>query len=73
MIVSQSSKMHSDSRALNVRDAALYRRLVAKLNYLAMDRPDIRYAASFMVSHASSPKDVDMVVIGQQIEKTGVQ
>ena len=35
MIVSQSSKMHSemhsDSRALNVRDAALYRRLVAKL------------------------------------------
>ena len=29
-----------------MRDATLYRRLVAKLNYLAMDRPDIRYAAS---------------------------
>ena len=38
-IVSQSGKMDSDSRALSLRDATLYRRLVAKLNYLAMDRP----------------------------------
>ena len=57
MIVSQSSKKDSDSGALSVRDATLYRRLVAKLNYLAMDRPDIRYAASTMGSQASSPKD----------------
>ena len=64
MIVSQSSgKMDSDSRALNLQDATLYRRLVAKLNYLAMDRPDIRYAASIMGSHASSPKDADMVIL----------
>ena len=48
MIVSQSSKKDSDSRALSMRDATLDRRLVAKLNYLAMDRPDIRYAASTM-------------------------
>ena len=48
MIVGQSSKKDSDSRALSMRDATLYRRLVAKLNYLAMDRPDIRYAASTM-------------------------
>ena len=61
MIVSQSSKKDSDSRALSMRDATLYRRLVAKLNYLAMDRPDIRCAASTMGSQASSPKDVDMV------------
>ena len=40
-----------------VRDATLYRRLVVKLNYLAMDRPDIRYAVSIMGSYASSPKD----------------
>ena len=60
MIVSQSSKKDSDSRALSMRDATLYRRLVAKLNCLAMDRPDIRYAASTMGSQASSPKDADM-------------
>ena len=38
MIVSQSSKKDSDSRALSMRDATLYRRLVAKLNYLDMVR-----------------------------------
>ena len=61
MIVSQSDKMDSDSRALGLRDATLRRRLVAKLNFLAMDRPDSRYAASIMERHASSPKDADMV------------
>ena len=40
MVVSQSSKKDSDSRALSMRDATLCRRLVAKLNYLAMDRPE---------------------------------
>ena len=59
--MSQPGKMDSDSRALSLKDATLYRRLVAKLNYLAMDRPDIRYAASIMGSHASSPKDTDLV------------
>ena len=51
--------MDSDSRALSLRDAALYWSLVAKLACLAMARPDIRYAASIMGCHASSPKDVD--------------
>ena len=63
--VSQSSKRDSDSGAVSLRDATLdatlYRRLVAKLNYVARDRPDIRCAASIMGSHASSPKDADMV------------
>ena len=48
MNVSQSGKMDSDFRALSSRDATLYQRLVATLNYLAMDRPNIRYAASIM-------------------------
>ena len=61
MVVSQSSKKDSDSRALSMRDATLYRRLVAKLSFLAMDRPDIRYAASTTGSQASSPKDAEMV------------
>ena len=59
IIVSQWGTMDSDSRALSLRDAALYWSLVAKLAYLAMARPDIRYAASIVGSHASSPKDVD--------------
>ena len=63
IIVSQSGKMDSDSRALSLRDATLYRRLVAKLNHLTMDRPDIRYAASIMGSHALRPKDADMVML----------
>ena len=63
MIVSQSDKMDNDSRALSLRDATLYQRLVAKFDYLAMDCPDIRYAASIMGSHASSTKDADMVII----------
>ena len=63
MIVSQSCQMDSDSRGLSLRDAMLYRRLVAKLNYLAMDRPDIRHAASIMGSHASSAKDADIVIL----------
>ena len=68
LIVSQSSKKDSDSRALSMRDATLHRRLVAKLNYLAMDRPDIRNAASTMGSQASSPKDADMVRLGRTID-----
>ena len=63
MIVSQSGKMDRYSRALSLRDATLYRRLVAKLNYLAMDRPGIRHAASIMGCHASSPEDADMVML----------
>ena len=51
------------TRALSLRDATMNRRLVANSNYLAMDRPDIRYAASIMGSHASSPKDADMVIL----------
>ena len=54
--VSQSGKMDSDSRALSLRDATLHRRLVAKLQYSAVDRPDIRYAASIM-------GDADMVML----------
>ena len=67
MIVSQSGKLDSDSRALSLWDATLYRRNVAQLNYMAMDRPDIRYAASTMESHASSPKDADVV----KLERVG--
>ena len=68
MIVSQSSKKDSDSRALSMRDATLYWGHVANLNYLAMDRPDIRYAASTMGSHASSPKHADKVKL-ERVER----
>ena len=60
MTVSKSGKVDSDSHALGTRDATRYRRLVAKLNYLAMDRPDIRYP-TIMGSHPPSSEDADMV------------
>ena len=56
MIVSQSGKMNSDSHALRMRHATLYWRLVAKLNYLAMDRPHIRHAASILGESRIKPE-----------------
>ena len=45
MIVSLG-RTDSDSLALSLRDATLHWRLVTKLNYLSVDRSDIRHAAS---------------------------
>ena len=46
---------------LGAAESTLYRRLAAKLNYLSMDRPDIRFAASVIWSSAASPRVGDMV------------
>ena len=63
MIVSQSGKMDSDSRALSLRDATLYRRLVADhLDALHME------SASDQTTSWHT-----LTVFGQQIEKTGAQ
>ena len=63
MIASHSGKIDSDSRALSLRDATLCQRLLAKFNFLAMNRPDIRYAASITGSRSSSLNDADMMRI----------
>ena len=55
MIVSQSGPCPGPARGHTVVEAR------GQSNYLALDRPDIRYAASIVGSHASSPKDTDLV------------
>ena len=56
---SQPSKAGCNSPDLTARDATLYRRLVAKVKHVAMDRADIPYTASIFGSPASCPKEAD--------------
>ena len=35
-----------DERELTGKDATMHRRLVARLNYISQDRPDIQYATN---------------------------
>ena len=47
-------------KALNEVEKRLYQRIVAKLNYLAHDRLDLKYATSRLASAVSSPSIGDM-------------
>ena len=61
LIASQSRRIDSDFRAWILRDVKLDWELVANLNYWVMYRPDFRYDASIIRSHAASLRDADMV------------
>ena len=61
MPVSQPSRAGCNSPDLRARGATLYRRLVAKVNFVAMDRSDIRDAASILGSRVPCPQEADMV------------
>ena len=53
--------MTEDERApLGGVEASQFRRLAAKLNYLSLDRPDIRYGKSLVCAAASQPRLGDM-------------
>ena len=45
---------------LGEEEKRLYQRIVAKLNHLAHDRPDLKYATSCLASPVSSPNLRDM-------------
>ena len=49
-----------DDAELTGRDGAKYRRLVAKLNYIAQDRPDIQYATKEHCRHMADPRQSDL-------------
>ena len=49
-----------DDEELTGRDATKYRRLVARLNYIAQDRPDIQYATKELRRHMSDPRKGDV-------------
>ena len=61
MPVTQRNMDEEELKTLDAADSTLYRRLAAKLNYLSMDRPDVRHAASVICSTAASPRVGDMV------------
>ena len=47
------------SDPLNEADATLYRSMVARVNYLAQDRPDLSFASKELSRHMSAPAEKD--------------
>ena len=50
----------SEGEMLDANDATLFRAVTARLNYLAHDRPDIRYATMAVSASMASPSAKDM-------------
>ena len=50
---------HERSEMLTGTEATLYRALAARLNYLAMDRPDVQFVAKEVSKYMSQPKKID--------------
>ena len=48
-----------EARDLSSADATLYRRAAARINYIALDRPDRSFASRVASSHMSCPKEGD--------------
>ena len=52
-----------EARSMNPADATLYRRAAARINYVALDRPDLSFASRLASSHISNPTEGDDQVI----------
>ena len=52
-----------EARDVRPADATLYRRAAARINYVALDRPDLSFASRVASSHMSSPKEGDNQLI----------
>ena len=62
-------------KSLDEEEKRLYQRIVAKLNYLAHDRLDLKYATSCLASAVSSPSIGDMRAakrVGRYLRKAPV-
>ena len=52
-----------EARDMAPADATLYRRAAARINYVALDRPDLSFASRVASSHMSCPKEgYDLVI-----------
>ena len=49
-----------DDTELTSKEGTKYRRLVARLNYIAQDRPGIQYATKELCRHMADPRQADM-------------
>ena len=48
-----------EAKDMSSSDATLYRRAAARINYIALDRPDLSFASRMASSSMSSPKEGD--------------
>ena len=48
-----------EAKDMSSADATLYRRAAARINYIALDRPDLSFASRVASSSMSSPKEGD--------------
>ena len=76
VVVESASRCHGDElKLLDEEEKHLYQRIVAKLNYLAHDRLDLKYATSCLASAVSSPSLGDMQAakrVGRYLRKAPV-
>ena len=56
---SEQVKVREESRSLNKDEAARYRGVAARLNYLALDRADLQFAAKCVCKYMSNPREHD--------------
>ena len=55
----EEAEANEDSPELEKADATAYRGLAARLNYLALDRPDLQFAAKECAKRMAKPKESD--------------
>ena len=53
----------AEAKAMSPADATLYRRAAARINYVALDRPDLSFASRVASSSMSNPKEGDDLLI----------
>ena len=56
---SEGIKKRDESPELPPQEATAYRALAARLNYLALDRIDVQYAAKNITKHMAAPRQYD--------------
>ena len=61
--VKESRKDSAEEHELSKDQASMYRRLVARLNYLAQDRSDIGYATKELCRKMSKPTEKDWIAL----------
>ncbi len=58
-----SAVSEATPQAMSPADATLYRRAVDRINYVALDRPDLSFASRVASSCMSNPKEGDDMIV----------
>ena len=57
----------TETKELPPKDATLFRRAAARVNYVALDRPDLSFASRIAASKLSTPREGDDQLIKRVI------